>query len=159
MKASDIMTTPVVTVAEDSTLEQVARIMLERNIGAVPVVNAAGKLSGIITQSDFSAKPRPIPFSMLRLPNVFGHWLQPAIERVYEEASRVTARKVMTRNVVTVREDDAIEEAIRRMCESNVHRLPVVRGGIPVGMISRQDLLRLMLPAKSPPDSTLQATA
>jgi len=40
-----------------------------------------------------------------------------------------------------------------------VHRLPVVRGGIPVGMISRQDLLRLMLPRKSPPDSTLQATA
>ena len=83
------------------------------------MVSAAGKLSGIITHSDFSAKQRPVPFSMLRLPNVFGHWLQPAVEQVYEEARRVKARSVMTRNVVTVREDDAIEEAIRRMCESN----------------------------------------
>ena len=159
MKVSDIMSAPAVTATEDATLEQVAGVMLDRNIGAVPVLDAAGKLSGIITQSDFSAKSRPVPFSLLRLPSLFGHWLQPAIERVYEEARNVRARDVMTRRVTTVREDDSIEEAIRRMCESNVHRLPVVRDGVPVGIVSRQDLLRLMMRAKSAPDSSLQATA
>jgi CBS domain-containing protein len=159
MKISDIMTTPVVTVSQNSTLEQVARLMLEHKVGGVPVLGPKGELVGIITQSDFSAKNRPVPFSMLSLPSLFGHWLQPAIERVYEDARTVKAADVMARHVVTVREDDPVEEAIRRMCEHKIHRLPVVRAGRPVGMVSRQDLLRLMLKNRAAPESTMHATA
>jgi CBS domain-containing protein len=159
MKVSDIMSTPVVTVREHDHLEQVARVMLDQKIGGVPVVAVDGKLCGIITQSDFSAKCRPVPFSMLSLPSLFGHWLQPAIERVYEEARAMTAAEVMTKHVVTVREDDSVEEAIRRICESKVHRLPVVGAGCPVGIVSRQDLLRLMLASRAAPDSAMQVTA
>lgn len=159
MKVSDIMTAPAVTVAENSTLEQVARKMLDHRIGGVPVVGRDGKLRGIITQSDFSARNRPVPFSMLQLPNLFGHWLEPTIERIYQEARGITAEEVMTKNVVTVREDEPVAEAIRRMCESKVHRLPVVRDGVVVGIVSRQDLLRLMLSVGLPPESALHATA
>jgi len=159
MKISDIMTTPVVTVSQDSTLEQVARLMLEHKVGGVPVLGPKEELAGIITQSDFSAKNRPVPFSMLSLPSLFGHWLQPAIERVYEDARTVKTADVMTRHVVTVREDDPVEEAIRRMCEDKVHRLPVMRADRPVGMVSRQDLLRLMLKNRATPASAMHATA
>jgi len=159
MKVSDIMSAPAVTVGEDSTLEQVARLMLDRRFGGVPVVGRDGKLAGIITESDFSAKNRPVPFSLLRLPNLFGHWLEPTIERIYQEARGITVGEVMTRHVVTVREDDPVAEAMRRMCESQVHRLPVVRDGVPVGMVSRQDLLRLMLSVGLVPESASRPTA
>ena len=159
MKVSDIMTAPAVTVREDSTLEQVARVMLDHRIGGVPVIGEDGRLRGIITESDFSARNRPVPFSILELPNLFGHWLEPAIERIYHEARGMTAGEVMTKRVMTVREDDPVAEAIRRMCESRVHRLPVVRDGVVVGVVARQDLLRLMLSVGLPPESTFHPTA
>ena len=61
MQIRDFMTQSVVTVREDTTREEVARTMLEHHIGSVPVVNAQGKLSGIITVSDFAAKEQGIP--------------------------------------------------------------------------------------------------
>jgi CBS-domain-containing membrane protein len=109
MKVRDVMSTPVVTVHEDATLEEVARLMLERNIGGVPVVKADGRLTGIVTESDFSAKQEPVPFSLLRLPSVLGHWLQDPVERVYREARSIKAKAVMTVKVVTVSEDDPVE--------------------------------------------------
>src|SRR5687768_198428 len=124
MRVQQMMSAPAVTVREDATLEQVARLMLDRRIGCVPVVRADQRLCGIITESDFSAKRQPVPFSMLRLANVLGHWLQDAIERVYAEARSMKASEVMTRTVVTLREDDHIETAIRKMCEHDVHCLP-----------------------------------
>jgi CBS domain-containing protein len=145
MRIRDIMSTPVVTVPERMTLADVARLMLERNIGGVPVVRADGRMCGIVTESDFSARRRPVPFSLLRLPSLFGHWLQGAVEQTYREARSMTAAEIMSEDVVTVTEDQPVDEAVRRMCDGNVHRLPVVRHGVPVGMVTRQDLLRLML--------------
>ena len=69
------------------------------------------------------------------------------LQRVYEEAQSVNAGDVMTRHVVTVGEDEPVETAVRKMCEENFHRLPVMRDGIPVGMVARHDLLRVMLRA------------
>ena len=151
MKVQDIMSTPAVTVSEGANLESVARLMLERHFGCVPVVGPDGRLSGILTESDFSAKAKPVPFSLLRLPSVLGHWLGPTVERAYQEARTVTAREVMTDHVITVSATDTVEEAIRRMYEHNVHRLPVVRDGQPAGMVTRQDLLRLLLPSGGAP--------
>lgn len=159
MRARDIMSTPVVTVPESATLERVARLMLERKIGCVPVVGADGTLRGILTDSDFSAKARPVPFSLLRLPSVLGHWLGPAVERAYQEARTISARDVMTAHVVTVNEADTVEEAIRRMYEHNIHRLPVVRDGKPLGMVTRQNLLRLLLPAGGKPGGAVEAAS
>ena len=62
MQINACMSQPVVTVREDTTLEEVARLMLEHRIGGVPVVNAQGTLCGVITESDFTAKEQGIPF-------------------------------------------------------------------------------------------------
>ena len=146
MRVRDIMSKPVFTIPEDTTLEKAARLMLERNIGGLPVTAADRRLAGILTESDFSANPRPVPFSLLRLPSVLGHWLGPTVERVYQEARNVAARDVMSTRVITIGDDDTIEEAVRRLYEHNVRRLPVVRGTKLVGMVTQRDLLRVMLP-------------
>ena len=72
MKVREIMVQAVVLVRESATLEEIARIMLEKRIGCVPVTNDRGQLSGIITESDFTAKERGIPFSTYRAPQILG---------------------------------------------------------------------------------------
>lgn len=146
MKARDIMTRPVVTVRSSATLEEVARLMLDHNIGSIPVVNEAGCLAGIITESDFAAKERGFPFSTFRWPQVFGRWLpKKDVERIYEAARTMTAADIMSEFVVTIEEDTSLEDIIALMLEHEKHRLPVVRAGVPIGVVTRRDLLRLML--------------
>jgi CBS domain-containing protein len=148
MKAREIMIQPVVSVREDSTLDEVARTLLERRIGGVPVIDDRGRLCGLVTESDFAAKDRGFPFSTFRYPQVLGQWLPKAgLERIYQTARTMTAREIMTADVITVHEEDSLEEILRRMLRHEIHRLPVVRDGVPVGIITRHDLLRLMLRA------------
>ena len=82
MKARDIMTKEVATVRPETSLAAVAQIMLEYRIGSVLVVDKRGKLCGIITETDFAAKERGVPFSVHILPQVFSQLLsQEAVER------------------------------------------------------------------------------
>lgn len=146
MKVKEMMKQPVITVSAETSLEETARLMLEHNIGGVPVVGDQGRLIGIVTESDFAAKEKGLPFSTFRAPLVLGQWLSDYdIERVYRSARDRKASEIMSRNVVTVTEDDSVEEALRRLLRHDINRLPVVRDGAPVGIVARHDLLRLML--------------
>lgn len=146
MKVREIMTEPVIVIKEDQTLEEAARLMLDKNIGGLPVVDGDGTLVGVITESDFAAKEHAIPFSRIYAPQLFGKWMsKEGVEKAYEAARRIKVREIMTTAVVTVEEDDFVAEAINRMLDHHVHRLPVVRDGTPVGMISRHDLLKLIV--------------
>lgn len=146
MKISEFMSQPVTVVHEETTLEEVARAMLDQNIGCVPVVDAAGKLRGIITESDFAAREKGIPFSTFRAPQLLGQWMDKGtVERIYETARKMTAREIMVRQVVTVTEDQSAQDAIEQMLRHDIHRLPVVRGDVPVGIVSRHNLLRMMV--------------
>lgn len=153
MFVRQIMVTPVITVDEDCSLEEAAKIMLDRNIGGLPVVDGSGELCGIVTESDFVAKEKGVPFSVYRYPQMFGEWMpHEHVERIYESARRRAIREIMSHNVVTVTEVDTIETVLEKMLKGGLHRIPVVRGRKPVGIITRHDLLRLML--KHPPGST-----
>lgn len=146
MKIEDFMSQPVTVVSEDTTLEEIARTMLDQNIGCVPVVNARGKISGIITESDFAAKEKGIPFSTFRAPQLFGQWVDKGtVERIYERARTMTAKEIMSHPAITVTEDQPVEAALELLLKHDVNRLPVVRDGVPVGIVSRHDLLRLMV--------------
>jgi CBS domain-containing protein len=146
MKISEIMTHPILTVGKDTTLFDAARLMLERNVGCLPVVNDAGKLVGIITESDFTGRERGVPVSVLRLPEVFGQWLSGnEIERIFQESRSRTVAEIMSAPVRTVTEDESVTEVVTRMIKSDLKRLPVVREGIPIGIVTRHDLLKLMV--------------
>jgi CBS domain-containing protein len=146
MKAKDIMTHPVITGQEDTTLEGIARTMLEHRIGCVPVVDRAGILCGIVTESDFTEKQRCVPFSTFRAPQLFGQWFSPEdLEKTYRAAREIAAREVMTSPVATVVEEDSIHQVMEKMLRHDVNRIPVLRDQRPVGIIARHDLLKMML--------------
>ena len=131
MKIRDIMD-EALTVPEDATLEHVALLMTRKRVDAVSVVGADGRLRGTVSVSEFVAKPAPVPFSMVRLPQLFGRWLpKHGVEHVYRDARKLTAAEVMSPAVATVTEEEPVEEVLRRMADEGVEMLSVVRGGTP----------------------------
>ena len=146
MQVRELMTTPVITVTEDCPLEKAAEIMVTRRIGCLPIVNRSGEMTGIVTESDFSATEKGIPFSLCRFPQVLGEWLpQVGVERIYARARQTPVSEVMQHDVVTVDEGDTVELVLEKMLHKHVHRVPVMRGKMPVGIVARRDLMRLML--------------
>ena len=145
MKVSELMVQPVIVVNEQTTLAEVARLMLERRMGGIPVTDAQGILCGIITESDFAAKEKGVPFSTFRAPQLFGQWMgKEGVEELYRTAQTMPAQTIMTRRVVTVTEDEPVEAVIQKMLSHDINRIPVVRQGVPVGIVTRHDLLKLM---------------
>lgn len=152
MQAKDIMTTEVFTVRPEATVADIAETLLDKRISAVPVVDENGQLAGIVSEGDLMRRPES---GTERHPS---WWL--AFLTLPEDDSRRFikthgghARDVMTRGVTTV-DDDAPVEAIASILEEHhIKRVPVVRGGALVGIVSRADLLRGLAaaePAKTP---------
>lgn len=146
MRAREIMVSPVVTVSEECSLEEAAKLMFERNVGCLVVVNEQGDACGIVTESDFAAKEKAVPFSVARFPQVLGQWMpEEGVERVYKAARGIKVRDVMTRDLQTLNEDDSLETVLKRMLQTGYHRLPILKGRKPIGVVGRHDLLKLLL--------------
>nr|WP_279231691.1 CBS domain-containing protein [Thermus thalpophilus] len=139
------MVSPVVSVPLGATLDQVARLMVERRIGSVLVVDGQGKLVGVVTETDF-LKERGIPFSTYRAPMLLGRFLDGAgIERILEEARTTRVEEIMTAPVHAVGPEEPLGRVLDLMLTYDINHVPVVdEGGKPVGIISRFDLLRLL---------------
>lgn len=146
MRVKEIMSHPVATVTEDTTLEAVARLLIDQQIGGAPVVDVEGRLVGIITESDFAARERGFPFSTFRFPQVLGQWMPPeGLEEIYKAARTTPASAIMSTEVATIAEDEPLEEVVRRMVRHDLRRIVVVRDDRPVGIVTRHDLMRVML--------------
>lgn len=144
MLVADVMTEPVVTITTGASVEEALRSMLGHGISGLPVVDATGSLVGMVTEGDFlrrvesgTERHRPRWLEILLGPG------RMAEEYVHTHGRRV--EEVMTPNVVTVAEDTALDEAVRRMERHHVKRLPVLRDGRLVGIVSRANLLRALL--------------
>ena len=149
MKVSQIMRQPVISMREDDSLEEAARVMLEHNLRGVPVVNEQGKMSGFLSVSDYLAKDARVPFTRYYAPQLFGKWIdQESLEKIYEEARTTPVKEVMSTDVISVTEDDSLEKLVELMLNRDLNRIPVVRDGVPVGIVARFDLLRLMMERK-----------
>jgi CBS domain-containing protein len=151
MKARELMTEPMVTVRRETSLAEVAKIMVDRRIGGVAVVDEEGKLRGMVTLTDFAAKERGVPFSLEDLPRMYSP-LSPraARARVHDEARATTAQEVMITEVITACEDTPLEEVAQQMLRHDIDHIPVVRDGVPVGMVSRHDFLRMIARSAEP---------
>jgi CBS domain-containing protein len=132
MRASQVMTSPVVTVQPDTSIKEAARLLTERRISALPVVDEKG-LVGIVSEADLIA---------LETNPDLRSQITPTPPRTRPLPSRV--EEVMSRNVLTIAEDTDVGIAAQRMLESGVKRLPVGRGEQVVGIVSRRDLLKVM---------------
>jgi CBS domain-containing protein len=143
MNVKDVMTSPVLSVELDSPILQAIRIMLQRHISGLPVIDKEGRLVGIVTEGDFlrraetgTQRQRP-------------RWLEFLIGpgRLADEYTRSHGRKVqeiMTADPITVTEQTPLEEVVRVMEKHRIKRLPVVRGQELVGIVSRANLLHAL---------------
>jgi CBS-domain-containing membrane protein len=147
IKAKDIMTREPVTVAPETEIAQAAKLLLQKGINGVPVVDNAGKLKGIICQSDLIAQQKKFP-----LPSVFtlldGFIPLTSMKHYEKEVQKIAATSVadaMTPNPVTVRSETSIEELAALMVDKNFHTLPVVDEGKLVGIVGQEDVLKTLM--------------
>jgi CBS domain-containing protein len=142
----DIMGHPVVTAREDATLAEVARLMLERGIGCVPLVDARGTLTGVVTEADLTGTARYNRAAGDRIPYVFGRWaVKEELEARYQEGNTITAREVMSSPIETVAENDLVVDIVQRMLRDERSCLPVARDGVLIGMVTCHDLLKMIV--------------
>ncbi len=144
----DIMTSPCISARPETLVVEIAGMMSGLDIGSVVIADAQDNLLGIISESDFTSIGRWISYSLELAPAIFGAraatWEE--LREIYAKAGKLRARDVMSRDVFTVGPDEPIGEVLRIMLAKNMKHVPVVRGGKPVGMVSRHDILRLLLP-------------
>jgi CBS domain-containing protein len=146
VKARDLMTSAIVSVGPDTPIREIAQILRDHGISAVPVVDAAGAASGMVSEGDLIARDdagrearRDWWLTLL----AEGETLDAQFVASLRAAER-TARDVMASPVVTVGEDTEISEVARLLTTHRIKRVPVLRGGRIVGIISRADLVRAL---------------
>lgn len=147
MKVSDVMTRGVISLSPEDTVHKAAELMLRYDLSGFPVLDQ-GKLVGIITEGDFL---RRIETGTERRRS---HWLEllTSPDRLAEEYTHAHARKVgevMTHELVTIDENASLEAAVELMERHRIKRLPVVKGGVVVGIITRRNLLHAFVVATS----------
>jgi len=144
MKARDIMTTKVITVDAEARTPQVARVMLANHISAVPVVDKAGAPVGMVSEGDLIGRnetERETRADWWLAWLAEGEPLSPEFIASMHVPGR-TAGEVMSKPVITVGEDTDVGDIARLLEVHRIKRVPVVRGGQIVGIVSRKNLLR-----------------
>jgi CBS domain-containing protein len=146
MNVADIMTSPVATVEPATPVGAVARIMLERSLSGLPVVDQSGKLVGLVTESDLVAKHAHV--HVPRYLGILGGVFPLELHNADEEMRRVlavTAGDLMTRDVIVIAPEATVEDAATLMVEEHANPIPVVANHRPVGIVSRADVVRLLV--------------
>lgn len=144
MKAADVMTRNVVSVKPDATILQAARLMLQHHISGLPVIDASGRLVGILSEGDFLRR-RETATERRR-----SRWLEflmgpgkMASEYTHSHGNKVA--EVMTAEVQTIGENTPLEEIVELMERRRIKRVPVVRGDQVIGIITRSNLMHAMV--------------
>ena len=137
------MTRSVISIGANEPVLKAAQLMLQNSISGLPVIDAEGKLVGIVTEGDFlrrgeigTQRQRPKWLEFLVGPGRL------AAEYVHTAGRKVD--EVMTRDPYTVTEDDSLETVVELMERRRIKRLPVLRGGWTVGIISRANLMHAL---------------
>jgi CBS-domain-containing membrane protein len=144
MKAMDVMTRQVISVGPETSILEVARLMLQHRISGLPVVDTAGNLVGIVTEGDFLRRTEI--GTQRRRP----HWLEFILGpgRLASEYAHTSGRKVdevMTTEVRTVMGDTPLEEVVHLMERHGIKRLPVLCERNLVGIVTRANLFRAVI--------------
>ncbi|MGA7488332.1 MAG: CBS domain-containing protein [Xanthobacteraceae bacterium] len=147
MKAHDVMVSPVITVKPNASVREVAKIFIDRRISAVPVVDDQGRLVGIISEGDLLHR------SEAGTERKRSSWLLllTGNDTLAAEYVRAHARKVadvMTRNVITAAPDTPLHEIASLLEKNAIKRVPIVKDGQVVGLVSRANLIQAVATAR-----------
>lgn len=141
---ADIMTRQVITVRPETDITEATRLLLDNHINGMPVVEADGRVVGIICQSDLIAQQKrfPLPSLFTFLDGYISLASTRQLEKEMQKIAATTVRQAMTPRPVTVAPDTSIETVATLMVEHNYHTLPVVEESRLVGIIGKEDILR-----------------
>jgi len=148
MKARDVMVSPVITAEENATVQDVAKTMVTRRISAVPIVDEAGTLVGIVTEADLMHR---IEAGTERRYSWWLHMLSGdgAMAADYVKSHTRRIADVMTREVKTANPETPLDEIAELFEASGIKRVPVVdRTGELVGIVSRANIIQAVASAR-----------
>ncbi len=148
LTVADIMTRDVITVRKETTIRELAEIFTRHRISSAPVVDAAGALIGIVTETDLIERDKN-----LHIPTVISlfDWViylesEKKFEKELKKMTGQTVGDIYSAKVDTVAPTAPISEVADLMSSRKIHALPVVEGGKVVGIVARIDLIRTMVP-------------
>ncbi len=140
MKAKDVMTRTVISAKPETSVAEMAKLMMDNRISGLPIIDKNGKLVGIVTEGDFlrrteigTERKRPRWLDFFTGPGRLAN------EYVHSHGRK--AAEIMTEEPVTITEETPLEEAVHLMEQHRIKRLPVLRGDAVVGIVSRANLL------------------
>lgn len=156
MRAMDVMTTNVITVDPNTSVQEVARLLSERSISGVPVVDSQNRLVGIVSEGDLLHRVETGTERRVRRRRSW--WLDTIgsdeeLARDYVKSHGRTAKEVMTREVISVAETTELADIATLLETKRIKRVPVVRDGQLVGIVSRANLVRALAAAGGQPMS------
>lgn len=141
MRAVDVMTHNVISVTLDTEVREIAGLLLEHNISALPVIDANGSVLGIVSEGDLMRRVENGTEQRKSwwLSSIFAG-ANDASEYIKRHARK--AREIMTPNPITITEDEPLHRVARLLEKRHIKRVPVVRDGKLVGIVSRANLLQ-----------------
>ncbi len=147
MKVKDIMTKDIKTVSKETTVQEVARILVEKNITSVSVVDEDNRVVGIISENDLICKDvdPALPATMEYLGGII---FLTGIDNYEAELKKLTATKaeqMMSEDVITVEPNNTVKELGRLLIDENIHSVPVVEADKLVGIVTSSDIVKTLL--------------
>lgn len=144
LTAQDIMTREVITVREDAMVRELATLFLAKNISGAPVVDAAGRVIGIVTESDliFQNKKVHLPTAVAILDAFFFLESPGKMEKELKKIAGTRVGDICSHDLVSVTPETGLEELATLMAEKKIHTLPVMSGDELRGVIGKSDIIR-----------------
>jgi CBS domain-containing protein len=154
MRAMDVMTTNVITVEPNTSVQELATLLSERGISGVPVVDRDNRLVGVVTEGDLlhraeTGTERRIQRRRSRWLDTFASDQEGA--RDYVKAHGRVVREIMTRDVISVGDTTELADIATLLETKRIKRVPVLRDGKLVGIVSRANLVRALAMTRSEP--------
>jgi len=150
LKAIDIMTPDPFTLSPETDIRTAATLLLEKKINGAPVVDATGKLVGVLCQSDLVAQQKQVtlPSVFAMLDGFIALSSRDDFEREMQKIAATNVAQAMTSDPKTVSPQTPLEEIATAMVNEKLYTLPVVDAGKLVGVVGKEDILRTLLGKK-----------